>query len=165
MWRGKVIRKRTKSKPKSFHPYRSGLEKRIASVLLNAYEYEPKEDKVEYTVPHKYLPDFVCKSDRNILIEVKGYFRYGSQEMSKYVAIKKDNPEKELVFIFSDPTKKAHSGCRVRKDGTLMTMAEWATKQGFLFYGSKEIPRVLAEGKASIEWILKEKERRGIKVC
>ena len=148
-------------KVKSFVPYRSGLEKRVA-VLLHTYHYEPKSGKVEYMVPHRYTPDFVHPDNPDILIEVKGYFRTSS-ESRKYICVKRDNPHKELIFLFQDPYKRATPNCRPRKDGSVMTLAEWANKYGFLFYSVLDIPAELARGDIDMAWIRKQKEERGVK--
>jgi hypothetical protein len=161
-WRGKTLRRKKKLKKKpSFHPFRSGLEKRVAMELVG-YAYEPKESIVEYQVPHKYHPDFVHPKNPKIILEIKGYFR-SSSEASKYVWVKRDNPDKELIFILSDPYKKAHPSCRPRQNGSVMTIAEWCTKKGFLYYSAHSIPQAIKDGTINFDWVQREKEERGIK--
>ncbi len=107
--------------------YRSKLEKRIHEANPHLL-YEPKDCKITYSIPHSYQVDFVDPDEPNIYYEAKGYFRPG--EGRKYKMIQKCNPDIEIVFIFQQPLNKM-SGARVRKDGTTLTMAEWAEKGGF----------------------------------
>lgn len=83
---------------------------------------------------HQYNPDFVWDSPQGkIYIEIKGYFQ-DSSEASKYKWVKEalgDN--EELIFIFEDPDKALHYLCK-RKDGSKMTMAQWAEKNGFRWF-------------------------------
>lgn len=115
--------------------YRSKFEVSVSKKLKKC-RYEPFE--VPYTWEAKYTPDFVPKNDENILIEVKGRFRT-SAEARKYIAVKKCNPEKEVVFIFMNP-KIPMPGARKRKDGTKMSHAEWAKKYGFRYYTLGTLP-------------------------
>ena len=107
--------------------YRSYLEQRIHEKHPN-WLYEPKDLKVEYVTPHKYQVDFVDPEEPNIYYEAKGYFRPG--EARKYVMIKEQHPDIEIIFIFQQPRNRM-SGAKRRKDGTTMTMGEWADKRGF----------------------------------
>jgi hypothetical protein len=115
---------------------------------------------VKYTVSHVYCPDFVHPDLPHVIFEVKGFFRQSS-EASKYVHVKKANPDKELIFIFSNCDKKAHPNCRPRKDGTVLTLREWATKEGFLFYNEKALPTEIIQGEINEEWIKSERGRFG----
>jgi hypothetical protein len=152
-----------KRKKPAYFPFRSALEKRIANKIDRDYNYEPKESKVEYTVPHKYTPDFVHPNYPKVYLEVKGYFRT-SAEAGKYVSIKRDNPDIEIVFIFNNPFKKAHPNCRPRKDGSLLTLDEWCTKHEFLYYSEKELPLEILKGSVTKRWIKKERKARGYHV-
>jgi hypothetical protein len=138
------------------------LEKRVAALLSGEYEYEPKHAIRQYTVAHKYNPDFVHPDSAEVLLEVKGYFRTSS-EASKYVHIKRDNPDTEIIFIFSNANKKCHPNCRPRKDGTVLSLHEWCTKNGFLYYTEKNLPKEIKEGRITQKWIKAEKIRRQIK--
>ena len=148
-----------RKKPR-FHPYRSALEKRMAALLSDEYTYEPKYGKLKYNVSHVYNPDFVHPDALDIIIEVKGYFRT-SAEAAKYVHVKSNNPDKEVIFLFFNANKKCHPNCRPRKDGTVMTIYEWCIKHEFLFYEEKAIPKTLLEGKTSPAWIALERKRFG----
>jgi hypothetical protein len=136
------------------------LEKKVAGALHDSFKYEPTDCKVEYTVPHKYCPDFVHPDAPFVLFEVKGYFRLSS-EASKYVHVKRDNPDVELIFLFSNPDKKAHPNCRPRRDGTVLTLREWATKEGFLFYRVDELPPEISDGRITEKWVNTERKRFG----
>lgn len=97
-------------------------------------------EKVDYIIPHKYTPDFV---KGNILIETKGRFR-DSAEARKYKHIREalDDMGKALVFVFYKPeTPMPHA--KKRKDGTKQTHAEWADKNGFLWYTEETVKELL----------------------
>lgn len=164
MWNRKKIPKNKKKKRKtpSYFPYRSALEKRIAQKLSDDYIYEPKDISVNYETPHRYKPDFILKGMKDVLFEVKGYFRTSS-EAAKYIYIKKNNPDLEIIFIFNNSFKKAHSNCRERVDGSIMTLAEWADKQEFLHYEEKSLPSEILQGTITKEWIKSERKKRGFK--
>lgn len=149
-----------KPKVKRYAPYRSALEKRIAGKLHPNYKYEDRGAKVNYVIPHVYNPDFVHPDAPNVMIEVKGYFR-DSKEAKKYTHIKKDNPDKELIFIFYNTMKKCHSNCRPRKDGSVLTIDEWLRKHQFLYYLERALPLEITEGRITSEWIASERKRFG----
>lgn len=156
----KRIKGPKKGKVKKYAPFRSALEKRIAGKIHEDFSYEPKSGKVEYVIPHVYCPDFVHPDAPDVMIEVKGYFR-DSKEAKKYVHIKKDNPWKELIFIFYNVDKKCHSNCRPRKDGSVLTIREWLEKHKFLYYLERELPNEITNGCITPEWITQERERFG----
>jgi len=116
---------------------RSKFEVELSKKLKNCL-YEPKKYIQQYYIPGEYLPDFVPKKEDNILIEAKGRFRT-RQEAKKYIAVRDNNPEKTIVFVFYDP-KKPMPGARKRKDGTRFSMAEWADKNGFDHYTIATLP-------------------------
>ena len=145
---------REKHKPMArsrIHPYKSTLEYKVATEYLEGYLYEPKGSEVTYTVPHIYNPDFIHPKQPDVLIEVKGYFIKGHSDCQKYISVARDNPEKELVFIFSDPSKRAYGQCRVRKDGSFMSLAEWCMKANLLYFSMDQIPRDLLKGRMSVQ--------------
>ena len=156
----KVYEKRRRRKGSNLYPYKSMLEKSLHAKALKEYEYEPKSGKIQYTVPHEYNPDFIHPGQPNVLIEAKGYMQNGSADCKKYVAIAADNPEIELVFIFSRPEAKAYAQCRKRLDGTFMSLAEWCTKNNFLYFNTTNVPSDLAKGRLSVEDIRRLKEKR-----
>lgn len=116
--------------------YRSGFEKRLHERSLKGAEYEPFA--LSYVQEKSYIPDFVHKK---YLFEAKGRFRTYA-EASKYVAVKKHNPEYELIFIFSDP-QKPMPGAPARKDGSKLSHGEWAGKNGFRYFTEHTIPTSL----------------------
>lgn len=118
--------------------YRSGFEGRLHKGPLKNCEYEPMS--LSYVQEKSYIPDFV---KGKYLFEAKGRFRTYA-EASKYVAVKKHNPDYELIFIFSDP-KKPMPGSVARKDGTKMTHGEWAAKNGFRYFTEQTIPASLTK--------------------
>ena len=131
--------------------FKSTLEQSLKKECLEEYQYEPPESAMRYSVPHVYNPDFVHPNSPNIIIEVKGWFIKGSADAQKYISIARDNPEKELVFLFSNPDKKAYAGCRPRSDGTFMTLGEWCYKHRFLFFTKDNFPNELRYGQWTVE--------------
>ena len=130
--------------------FKSSLERKLSKILKN-YTYEPTDSAVSYSIPHKYYPDFVSLSNPCILIEVKGYFINGSADAQKYLSVIRDNPDKELIFIFSDPSKKAYPQCRKRKDGSYLSLGEWCYKNNVLYFTPESLPTELIEGTLSLE--------------
>ena len=137
-------------KKTKIHPYKSTLEYKLAKEL-SGYTYEPPEIKVAYSVHHSYVPDFVHPDSTDILLEAKGYFIKGHSDCQKYLAVVRDNPDKELIFIFSDPNKKAYPQCRVRKDGTFLTLGDWCRQNNILCFKVGEIPEDLIRGAWGVE--------------
>ena len=99
-------------------------------------------EKVQYTIPHKYTPDFITP-DGKILIEAKGRF-VDSAEASKYKWIREVLPEGvELVFLFYN-YKTPMPGAKTRKKcGTKRTHGEWAETNGFRWYTKASIGEIL----------------------
>ena len=110
--------------------YRSKFEKRVHEANPDL-EYELNKYKLSYYITHMYQPDFVHPAEPNVYYEAKGRFRT-SGEARKYVEIQKQHPEIEIIFLFQNPRTKM-PGARPRKDGTTLTMAEWADKHGFRY--------------------------------
>jgi len=135
------------------NPYKSSLELKAARGVLAGFMYEPTSAKIQYQVPHVYNPDFVHPLQPDIIIEVKGYFIKGSSDCQKYLSIVRDNPTKELVFFFSDPNKKAYPGCRVRKDGTTLSLGEWCWKNDILFFTEDDFPEEIRTGQWNVEQV------------
>jgi len=63
-------------------------------------EYEP--DRLDYTIVHKYTPDW--KLTENTYFETKG--RWISSDRSKIRAVLKQNPSVQIVMIFQNPKLK-----------------------------------------------------------
>lgn len=126
--------------------YDSNWEYELHSGILDGWEHHV--DKVEYTVEHKYEPDFVrVIKGKKILLEAKGRF-WDSAEYSKYVWIAKALPDDiELVFLFANPNAPMPQA-KVRKDGTKRSHAEWAEANNFRWFSEDSIPD---------DWINKKK--------
>ena len=86
--------------------FRSGLEEHVADQLDQlgvAFEYETLV--IKFTRPekmHRYTPDFILPN--GIIIEAKGYFC--SKDRQKHLLVKKQNPDLDIRFVFSNPNQK-----------------------------------------------------------
>lgn len=114
------------------HGYRSGLEDRISKQLKAAkvpVKYE--EMKIEYRVNEvrKYTPDFELPN--GIIIESKG--RFVVADRKKHLLIKKQHPELDIRFVFSNSRAKINKGSKT-------TYGMWCEKHGFL-YADRLIPK------------------------
>lgn len=96
--------------------YRSGLEKSVRDYLDEfgiIYGYET--EKIIYTIPstdHTYTPDFVFyKLDgTRMYIETKGL--WDAKDRKKFFYIKKEHPNLDLRFIFSNFTTPIRKGSK-----------------------------------------------------
>lgn len=107
---------------------RSGFERTLAASLKQrkcAFTYEAL--KVPYTIAHVYKPDFQLAN--GIIVEAKGYFRPG--DVSKMRAVKAQNPDLDIRFVFMDAHK--------RIPGQKQSHAAWADRHGFP-WADKTIP-------------------------
>lgn len=119
--------------------YRSGLEEAMAENLKErgiSFTYE--EDKIKWldSKERTYTPDFVLEN--GIIIETKG--RFVSADRRKHKEIKKQYPDKDIRFVFSNSRAKLYKGAKG-------TYGSWCEKNGFM-YSDKVIPE---------EWITEEK--------
>ncbi len=95
------------------------------------WEYEP--EKFEWWPPpvkvRTYTPDFkIVRADGSYFyVEFKGYLRPGDK--TKMRAIKKQNPDVDIRFVFMNAYKYASKN--IRKDGTRQMYHEWATMYGY----------------------------------
>jgi len=129
-----VTRKVTSSKRANAlkHGWRSGLEEDVAKALTEAgvpFTYE--ETKIKYIKPaseHQYTPDFVL--DNGIIVETKGRFLIADRK--KHMLIKRQQPQLDIRFVFSNSNQKLAKGSRT-------TYAAWCVKNDFL-YADKVIP-------------------------
>ena len=96
---------------------------------------------IQYSIPHKYHPDFLkIIDDKIIYLEAKGRF-WDYAEYSKYKWVREYLPEDcELVFLFSDPYAPMPQA-KKRKDGTKRSHAEWAEKNKFRWFDRDNIPK------------------------
>lgn len=117
--------------------YDSKLEQRLHQGPLKDATHHPQ--KVKYTWEHTYEPDFVVDHQGiTTLVECKGYFM-DRDDCTKYLWVRKALPENyTIVFCFEHPDKAIHFQA-TRKDGSKMTHAEWAEKNGFRWYDETTI--------------------------
>ena len=81
--------------------YRSGLEVKVAEsldIIGQKYRYEKVKIEWEDLSYRTYTPDFVLTN--NIIIETKGLFT--SPDRRKHVQIKKQHPELDIRFVFTN---------------------------------------------------------------
>jgi len=111
--------------------FRSGLEYRVAKQLEdNGYTYEYEKLRVKYQrKPSTYTPDFQLHN--GIIIEGKGRFK--GDDRSKHLLVKKQHPELDIRFVFSNSNSKLYKGSK-------STYATWCDRHGFL-YADKVIPK------------------------
>jgi hypothetical protein len=127
--------------------YRSGLEEAVSAQLASeGVDASYESFKIPYTVPetlHKYTPDYDLPN--GIVIETKG--RFMAADRKKHVLVKKQHPDLDIRFVFSNPNAK------LRK-GSPTTYATWCEKNGFL-YAAKTVPE---------EWILEKPNNQSLKI-
>lgn len=138
------------------YEYDSYWEESLVKGILSDFEYHP--EVLHYEKPatqHKYYPDWKLDTGMKhpkdttrkcIYIEAKGRFR-DVNEYKKYKYIRESLCEdEELVFLFMNPTLPMPNS-KSRKDGTKVTHAEWAKKNGFRCFSEKTITGLLKEFK------------------
>lgn len=111
--------------------YRSGLEDRISEQLKAKsvlFKYEEFKIKYEVNEVRTYTPDFELPN--GIIIESKG--RFVAADRKKHLLVKKQHPELDIRFVFSNSKNKINKGSKT-------TYAMWCEKNGFL-YADKLIP-------------------------
>ena len=107
-----------------FNRYRSDLEGLVADQLEKQevkFTFEPKLNRIGYSVPKKYTPDFLLPN--GILIEVKGWFK--AEDQRKHKLIKEQHPELDIRFVFQKLKNKVQGG--------RFTCEEWCKKYNFLY--------------------------------
>ena len=106
---------------------RSGLEDKFKSLLEDmSIPFKYEEDQLKYIVPekeHKYTPDFFL-TDKGFFIETKG--RFVSADRQKHLLIKKQHPEVEIRFIFSNPNATLDKRSQT-------TYGKWCEKNGYAY--------------------------------
>lgn len=113
--------------------YRSGLEEKVSQQLQDlgvAYEYEKLKITYEVHENRTYTPDFKILAN-GIIVETKG--RFVAADRKKHLLIKKQHPEFDIRFVFSNSNAKLQ-----KKSPT--SYADWCNKNGFL-YADKLIPQ------------------------
>lgn len=105
--------------------YRSGLEDQVAAFLSDKQkEIRYEQLKIEWADfrYRTYTPDFVL--DNGIIVETKG--KFDVDDRHKHLEIKKQHPELDIRFVFSNSNAKLYKGSKT-------TYAEWCEKNGFLW--------------------------------
>jgi len=118
--------------------YRSGLEESTGINLTErevSFEYEKMKIKWLDAKERTYTPDFVLEN--GIIIETKG--RFVSADRRKHKEIKKQYPDLDIRFVFSNSRAKLYKGAK-------STYGDWCDKNGFM-YSDKVIPD---------EWVTEE---------
>ena len=135
----------------------SKLEETIGSMLQSLtmsngaksrrlLEWAFHRDSIKYTISKTYQTDFTLTGEdgKLVYLEAKGYFQ-DSTEAAKYVWVREVlGPNEEIVFIFENPETKLHYLAK-RKNGTKMTMREWAEKNKFRWYTVDTIEELIEE--------------------
>lgn len=129
---------------KANRAYDSKFELKLHEGVLAHCDFHTKET-FEYTISHKYHPDFIWRNNGNVfLLESKGRFE-DSSEASKYKHIRDHlDSNVEIIFVFQRPANPMPRA-KVRKDGTKATHGEWATKQGFRWFTEETIGELFDE--------------------
>lgn len=111
--------------------YRSGLEEKISDQLKSLgvpVQYESFKIQYEVHETRSYTPDW--KLPNGIIVESKG--RLVLEDRKKHLLIKKQYPDLDIRFVFSN------SKAKIRK-GSPTSYGDWCKKNGFL-YADKLIP-------------------------
>lgn len=112
--------------------YRSGLEDNISKQLKRLkvpVKYEEMKIKYEVHEVRTYTPDFELPN--GIIIESKGRFTVADRK--KHLLIKKQFPDLDIRFVFSNSRAKINKGSKT-------TYGMWCDKHGFT-YADKLIPK------------------------
>jgi hypothetical protein len=111
---------------------------RVLNGLRHRYGFKLgyETEDINYTVPHKYIPDFVLsfKDGRVIYVEAKGYLR--PEDRTKILSVKAQNPDKDIRIVFQTDNKLNKS--------TRTRYSDWAKKHGIPF----------AIGEVPLEWFI-----------
>ena len=108
------------------HGYRSGLEFKISMALdtiNHNYDYESIKIEWEDLSYRTYTPDFILNN--GIIIETKG--RFLSADRKKHKAIKKQHPDLDIRFVFTNSRSKLQKGAK-------SSYGQWCDKHGFRYY-------------------------------
>jgi hypothetical protein len=119
--------------------FRSKFEEEIYNnAKQEGFKLDFETLKLEYLTKGNYLPDFILEN--GVIVEAKGYF--DSRARAKMVAVKKNNPNKDIRFLFMDSSKKLRKGSKT-------TYADWCKKYGFIYAEGSVIP---------LKWFEKEEQ-------
>lgn len=112
--------------------YRSGIELDVAEHLNKLgvlFTYEKEKIKWIDMKVRTYTPDFVLQN--GIIIETKG--RFIASDRRKHLEIKKQYPDFDIRFVFSNSRAKLYKGAK-------SSYGDWCKKNGFK-YADKLIPK------------------------
>lgn len=113
--------------------FRSGFEKRIwdnAKKSKKQLDYEPQHPKIHYTIPYRYIPDFVLPN--GIVVEAKGYLR--PRDRTKMRKVKEQNPHLDIRLLFQNANQ------RLTKSKNSEMYWQWAERLGFIWDEGDKIP-------------------------
>ena len=125
--------------------YRSGLEDRISDQLKGlsvSFKYEEFKIKYEVHEIRTYTPDFELPN--GIIVESKG--RFVAADRKKHLLVKKQHPELDIRFVFSNSRNKITKGSKT-------SYADWCNKNGFI-YADKLIPE---------EWVTERGKKKQLR--
>jgi len=112
--------------------FRSRFERNIAESIMTAgFVYKYEELRLKFIQPAKkrtYTLDFVLPN--GIIVEVKGL--WSREDRQKHLLIKRQYPNLDIRFIFSNPQNKLYKGSKT-------TYADFCCLHGIL-YAQKNIP-------------------------
>ena len=114
-----------KKRRHSSRRYRSGLEKEVAAYLTaeqKQVRYEVLKIEWEDLRYRTYTPDFVL--DNGVIIETKGIF--DSDDRRKHLEVRKQHPELDIRFVFSNAKAKLYKGAKSR-------YFDWCDKNEFMW--------------------------------
>lgn len=112
--------------------YRSGIELDVAEHLNKLgvlFTYEKEKIKWVDMKVRTYTPDFVLQN--GIIIETKG--RFIASDRRKHLEIKKQYPDFDIRFVFSNSRAKLYKGAK-------SSYGDWCKKNGFK-YADRLIPK------------------------
>ncbi len=87
------------------------------------YDYESIKIEWEDLTYRTYTPDFILNN--GIIIETKG--RFLASDRKKHVAIKKQHPDLDIRFVFTNSKNKLQKGAK-------SSYGQWCDKHGFRYY-------------------------------
>jgi hypothetical protein len=112
-------------------------EVRFAALLISKkvkFDYEKHVFQYQHK-PQKYTVDFSVKQKGGHMVHFEYKGKLDAQTRKKMRAIKKSNPTLDIRFVFEKPNNKLYKGAKTR-------YWEWAEKQGFKWYDSKDIKSI-----------------------
>ncbi len=136
------MKKMSKAEAAMKHGYRSGIEEQLSEFLRSrGIKFQYEVAKFKYNIPetkHTYTSDFsIDNKGLNgsvLILESKGTYRgrWPVADRAKHLHLRRDNPGLDIRFVFHKPQAKIAPGAK-------MSVAEWATKNGFTWCGISDI--------------------------